>query len=78
MRAATTPFALTPSATLRVATSMRARGSELYFKFALSCKSIAALLGVLCLRAQSIQELLGPRQRPLETYAHTFGFVDAW
>lgn len=64
---------------LLVTAVLRAQESDRsYFHFATCCMSAAALVSVLLLKGQRVQELIGPHQRPLETYAKAFGFFEAW
>mmetsp|Transcript_110278 Transcript_110278/g.355664 ORF Transcript_110278/g.355664 Transcript_110278/m.355664 type:complete len:1016 (-) Transcript_110278:21-3068(-) len=57
--------------------AIRVSGS-LYNYLSTACFSLGALLGIVFLRSQRIQDLLGPRRMPLEMYATAFGFYHNW
>lgn len=54
------------------------RTRTLYWHLTAGCVSVGGFLALIFLRWQHIQDLLGPRKRPLELYASAFGFLDSW
>jgi len=53
-------------------------GTSMYFTMVTGTLAFSGFFGLVSLRIQKLQDLLGPRRRPLEFYTCVFGFWDSW